>query len=155
MSGTEANCKYYAVRPGINASCMHARRPCMVMFNDQVMASSRSWILQTIQSTLSDLDDIIRNGSAVSLPQAEWRVELIYRDLIAKEISGELDVDKRTTLPFISEAYSRLRQLVQNTEVVSPSHPLQLLDGSVGRPCFTIAYNQLEALISRCPKLLR
>ena len=60
------------------------------------------------------------------------------------------------TLPFITEAYFRLRQLVQNTKVASPSHPLQLIEGPVGRPYFTIPYNQLEALvISLCPKLLK
>ena len=57
------------------------------------MASSRGWILQTLQSTISELDNIA-GTPAVSLSFAEsleYRIELVYRDMIAKEASGELD----------------------------------------------------------------
>ena len=56
------------------------------------MASSGTWILQTIHSIISELDSI-REDSVVSHQCAEaleWRTELIYRDMIAKEVSGEL-----------------------------------------------------------------
>ena len=55
------------------------------------MASSRGWILQ---STISELDNIA-GTPAVSLSFAEsleYRIELVYRDMIAKEASGELDL---------------------------------------------------------------
>ena len=75
---------------------------------------SRSWILQTIQSTISELDTITED-SVVALQRAEaleWRVELVYRDLIAKEVSPELGPEEVETLPFVAEAYSKLRRLV-------------------------------------------
>ena len=117
------------------------------------MASTRSWVLQTIQSTISDLDGMTEN-SVVSIHRAEaleWRIELVYRDLIAKEMSGELEFAEQRALSLIAEAYSRLRQFVQSIELLSPSleiQPMQFLDGSVGRPRFHISFNQLETLIS-------
>ena len=115
-----------------------------------IMASTRSWVLQTIQSTISDLDGMTED-SVVSIHRAEaleWRIELVYRDLIAKEMSGELEFAEQRALSLISEAYSRLRQFVQSIELLSPSLELQFLDGSVGRPRFHISFNQLETLIS-------
>ena len=118
-----------------------------------IMASTRSWVLQTIQSTISDLDGMTED-SVVSIHRAEaleWRIELVYRDLIAKEMSGELEFAEQRALSLISEAYSRLRQFVQSIELLSPSlelQPMQFLDGSVGRPRFHISFNQLETLIS-------
>ena len=80
------------------------------------MASTRSWVLQTIQSTISDLDGMTED-SVVSIHRAEaleWRIELVCRDLIAKEMSGELEFAEQRALSLISEAYSRLRQFVLN-----------------------------------------
>lgn len=103
-------------------------------------------------SVVSDIDDITTE-SALSLDRAqslEWRVELVYRDLIAREISGELEIAERQALPFIGQAFYHLRELVQNMELLPPptTQPVQVSDGSVGRPYYDISYHQLETLIS-------
>ena len=55
------------------------------------MASSRTWILQAIQSTVSDIDSVgdHNNFSMDRAKALEWRVELVYRDLVAKEVAEE------------------------------------------------------------------
>ena len=109
------------------------------------MTSSRSWIVQTLQSTLDDLNGI-GDGSVVSVHQAEaleWKVELVYRDMLAKELSGELDTQEQRALPLITEIYSLFRDIVQSIELLSPCQAPQLLDGSVGRPRFSISSSQL------------
>lgn len=115
------------------------------------MTASRSWVLQTLQGTLVDLDRVISDSSTVSLHQAEsleWKVELVYRDLLAKDLSGELSMEEQGVLPLIAATYSAFRQVVESIEVVSSSQPPQVLDGCVGRPRFSISYNQLETLIN-------
>ena len=79
----------------------------------------------------------------------EWRIELVYRDLIAKEVAGELVSEEQEVLPIIAEAYLHLRELVQSIELLPPpgSQPFQVIDG-VGRPSYHISYHQLDALIS-------
>jgi hypothetical protein len=116
------------------------------------MASSTTWILQAIQSTIADIDSISYD-STVSVERAgalEWRVETVLRDLIAKEVSGELEIEEQEALPLITEAYSHLRELVQSVELLPPQRvqPVQLLDGLVGRPRFQISYHQLHTLIT-------
>ena len=72
------------------------------------MASSRTWVLQAMQSVVSDIDDITTE-SAPYLDQAqslEWRVELVYWDLTAREISGELEIAERQALPFITRCFT-------------------------------------------------
>lgn len=115
------------------------------------MASSRVWILQTIQSTISELD-CVRDDFVISLQWAEAlerRIELVYRDMIAKEVSGELDSEEQEALPLIARAYSHLREFVERIELCSPQtvQPIQCLDGSVGRPRYEISFHQLETLI--------
>lgn len=115
------------------------------------MAHSQ-WILQAIHSTISDIGSVIIDSN-ISFDRAEsleWRVELVYRDLVAKEVCGELEIEEQEALPHIARAYSHLRELVQSIESLS-SHrvqPMQLLDGSVGRPRYHISYYQLNTLIS-------
>ena len=57
------------------------------------MASSRTWILQTIHSTISDINSVGDHNN-LSIDRAKvlkWLVELVYRDLVAKEVAGELE----------------------------------------------------------------
>ena len=51
----------------------------------------------------------------------EFRVELVYRDLLVKEVSGELESGEQEALPLIAEAYYHLSQLVQSMESLEPS----------------------------------
>lgn len=116
------------------------------------MACSRIWMLQALHSTISDIDSV-GDHSTLSLDHAkalEWQVELVYRELVAKEVSGDLASEEQEVLPLIAEAYLHLRELVENIELLPPpiAQPVQLLDGSVGRPSYHIPYHQLDMLIS-------
>ena len=109
-------------------------------------------MLQAIQSTISDIDSV-GDHSTLSIDRAkalEWRVELVYRDLVAKEVAGELDSEEQEALPLIADAYLHLRELVQSIELLPPpgAQPVHVLDGSVGRPSYHIPYHQLHSLIS-------
>ena len=49
--------------------------------------------------TVSDIDSV-EDHSTFSIDRAkalEWRVELVYRDLIAKEVAGEFGIRGTTT----------------------------------------------------------
>ena len=74
-------------------------------------------------------------------------MELVYRDLLVKEVSGELESGEQEALPLIAEAYYHLSQLVQSMESLEPSRvqPPRLLDG---RPRYNVSYHQLDALVS-------
>ena len=116
---------------------------------DPLEISSRSWILQTIQATISELDSMtdISTVSPECVGVLECRIELVYRDFIAKEVCGELNDGQREAMSLITKMYAKLREFVENTEVLS-SQPVQLLDDSVRRPRYQISYRQLEMLIS-------
>ena len=116
-----------------------------------VMASSRSWTVQTLQSVISEIDSIGRYGS-ISIQRAEsieWRVELVYRDLVVKDVYGVLEQEETECLQLVAQAYSHLQQLIESLQCVQPQEqqPLLILDGSVGRPHYNIPYHQLERLI--------
>ena len=103
-------------------------------------------MLQAIQSTLSDIDSV-GDYSTLSIDRAkalEWRLELVYRDLI------ELASEEQEALPLIAEAYLHLQELVLSIELLPPprAQPVQLLDRSVGRPAYDIPHHQLDSLIS-------
>lgn len=110
---------------------------------------ARSWIMQTLTSVLADIESL--GEESVSLQQAEaleWRVELVYRDLLGKEACGEIEQEEREVLPLLAHAYARIRRLVERTELVpTPFEAHILLDGSLGRPRFSIPRNQLEHLV--------
>ena len=64
-----------------------------------------------LQATISDIDSV-GDHSTLSIDRAkalEWRVELVYRDLVAKEVAGELDSEEQEALPLIADAYLHLR----------------------------------------------
>lgn len=108
-------------------------------------------MLQSIQSTISELDSV-GEDSLVSIQYAEaleMRIELVYRDMVAKEVAGEMDLAEREALPLIAGAYSQLREFVESIQALPGyiSQPIQFLSGSVGRPRYEIPYHQLETLI--------
>ena len=106
---------------------------------------ARSWIMQTLTSVLADIESL--GEESVSLQQAEaleWRVELVYRDLLGKEACGEIEQEEREVLSLLAHAYAQIRHLVERTELVpTPFVAHILLDGSLGRPHFSIPRNHL------------
>ena len=94
------------------------------------MGCSRKWMLQAIQSTISDIDSIttLSTDHANAL---KWRVELVYRDFISKEVAGEVAPEEQEALPLIADAYLHLRELTQSIELLPPpsAQPVQVLDG--------------------------
>ena len=108
-------------------------------------------MLQAIQSTISDIDSV-GDPTAMSVDSAkalEWWIKLVYRDLIAKEVAGELVSEEQEVLPIIVEAYLHLRELVQSIKLLLPprAQPFQVIHG-VRRLPYHISYHQLDALIS-------
>ena len=78
------------------------------------------WMLQAIYCTIPDIDSV-GYQTTLSTDRAkalEWRVELVYRDLIAKEVTGELAPKEQEALPFIANAYLHLWELVQSIELL-------------------------------------
>ena len=114
------------------------------------MASSKTWMLQAIQSTIDSVGDHLSTLSIDRAEALEWRVELVYRDIVAKEVAGELAPEEREAQSHIADAYLHLWELVQSIELLPPpgARPVQVLDGSVGRPSYHIPYHQLDSLIS-------
>ena len=113
---------------------------------------TRSWIRETLVSIVADLGSL-GDSEVVSLDQADvyqWRVELVYRELLAREVVGGLDNGEREALPIVAEAYSRMVQVLEDCELAVPesSQALVILDGHVGRPRFNIPFRQLEHLVS-------
>ena len=75
------------------------------------------------------------------------RIELVYSDTVTKETSGVLNIQEQCALPLIARAYSNLKQVVETLELLPPqtAQPVQFIDGSVGRPSYSIS---LETFIS-------
>ena len=74
-----------------------------------------SWIAQNLRAIIANLTDEC-SGSGISLDAAEgykWRIELMYRDFLAKEcLNGELHSSERIVLGYLSEAHKEMCQYV-------------------------------------------
>ena len=73
---------------------------------------TNSCICQTLRSIVADLGsladlDVVTNDEADAL---EVRVELVYRDLLAKEACEELSDGEKEALQLVVEAYLKIRQ---------------------------------------------
>ena len=115
-----------------------------------------SWIAQSLRAIIADLTDECC-GSGITLEAVEgykWRIELMYRDYLAKEcLNGVLHCSERTVLEYLAGAYKEMclyvdSLLIRREETVFPAQqvPLQLA-GSVGRPAFAISNHQLQYLL--------
>lgn len=107
-----------------------------------------AWICETLRSVICDLNSN-EWDSLDELDAYLWRVELVYRELLAREASGEvLSNQESEALVLIAEAYTNLNELCDSsmgaTQVLQAS---LLLDGSVGRPRFVIPSHQMEFLV--------
>ena len=72
-----------------------------------------------------------------------WQIEMIYRELLAKEVSGELQTFEEAILPFVSEAYGHSVRAVEVLEADNCGFLSGLVvplvcSGRVGRPSFYI-----------------
>ena len=72
---------------------------------------TNSCICKILRSIVADLGslaylDVGTNDEADAL---EVRVELVYRDLLAKEACEELSDGEKEALPLVAEAYSKIR----------------------------------------------
>ena len=109
-------------------------------------------MVQTLESVISEIGSIGRHGS-ISIQRAEsieWRVELVYRDLVVKDVYGALEQEAAKCLQLVAEAYSHHRQLIESIHCIQPQgqQPLLILDGLVGRHSMIfLTTNKLERLI--------
>ena len=67
-------------------------------------------------SSLADLDMVSSDESDA----LEVRVELAYRDLLAKEVCEDLSDGEKEALPLVTEAYSKIRQVVESSILAPP-----------------------------------
>lgn len=81
-----------------------------------------------------------------------WRIEMIYRELLAKEVSGELENFEEAILPFVSEAYGHSVRAIELLETDNCGFLSGLVvplvcSGSVGRPSFHIPQRVIAHLL--------
>lgn len=117
---------------------------------------SRNWIKQTLQVVVADLDEEVSDSiTLVAAEDYKWRVEIIYRYLLAQELVGGLDNQEKEALDYVAQAYAcighevdRLAAFGNQALSASPAQASTVLSGAVGRPSFHISPTQLEFLIN-------
>ena len=108
-----------------------------------------NWILQSLRALLSDLDGS-GNYTYEVVDGYKWRIEMIYRDLLATELISGLEGSENEVLGFLAQAYSAISHLLEDppqSECPLMNTAQQVLDGTVGRPYFQIPLSQLKYLI--------
>lgn len=101
---------------------------------------------------MADLTDEC-SGSGISLDIAEgyrWIIEMMYRDLLAKELVGGLSPEETGALTYLAQAYQAISEFVDSLQcsVTSlPTHAQMVRTGTVGPPSFDIPQHQLQYLI--------
>lgn len=112
------------------------------------MASTGTWIVQALRALVSDLD----GQRSVTLEEAEaykWRIEMIYRDLLAKDTLDVLSAGETEALTFIGQAHGNFSRVFDAVAKSQPTHteaPI-VMTGTVGRPAYDIPLVQLEYLV--------
>ena len=112
------------------------------------------WVVQSLRAIVSDLsDESLYDVMTFEAAEGyQWRIEMIYRDLLAKEIvHGSLGRSDKEALECLSEAYSGLSVFIDMphsplNETNSHLAPI-IATGAIGRPRFEIACGQLQCLI--------
>ena len=123
---------------------------------NSVMSVSDSWIVQNLRAIIADLSDE-STFTEITYDVAEgyrWRIELMYRDLLAKELlyGGDLCGGDSEALGYLAQAYATMCQFIDSLmvhypAVMSQSSTQLLITGGVGRPLFEIPHGQLQFLI--------
>lgn len=107
-----------------------------------------TWVNQTLRSIVTDSSSLDDNKPSLDqLDAYYWRVELVYRELLVKEASGQLQEGSMEVLRLIEEAYRLIGKEMESYQSM-PSVASVILDGSVGRPRFAIPHHQVEYLIN-------
>ena len=77
------------------------------------MAAS-DWIVQSLTSILADFSDGYGDTNSLDIADGyKWRIELMYTDLLAKEILYGLD-DREGALGYLSQAYLAISAFVDS-----------------------------------------
>ena len=109
-----------------------------------------------VERNLATLNQDLAAGVEISLTVADsyrWRLEIIYRDILAREILDVLNEAEEETLSLISQAYACILRCVERLEKQNRSdliHQFQaetLGTGEPGRPSFNIPYNIIQYLL--------
>ena len=102
---------------------------------------------------MADLTDEC-SVSSITLEVAEgykWRIEMMYRDLLAKELVGELSNQESGALTYLAQAYQAISGFVVSLQgsaaCVLPTQAQIVRSGTVGPPSFDIPQHQLQYLI--------
>lgn len=117
--------------------------------------TSRSWTRQALQAVIADLEgESMGNITLATAEDYKWRIEMIYRNLLAEDVLSGLHDQERIPLQLVAQAYAIISNYVDiqtafgnwNVEM-SPAQACLVLDGAVGRPSFQIPPSQLQFLI--------
>lgn len=117
-----------------------------------------TWVKQSLRAIVSDM--ALYDGRDMGdiplqiVDSFSWRIESVYRELLATEAHGELNtVHEREILTFVENAYYCIQQFQEQAERcgrLMDEHSIAsqvICDGSVGRPAFFIPYAVLEHLL--------
>lgn len=117
------------------------------------MAMTSNWMVQSLRSILSDFNNGHNTINSLDVADGyKWRIELIYRDLLAKQILYGLDDCEEEALAHLGLAYLSISTFIDSLSSsclpTSAAFPAQIiLRGNVGRPLFDISFRQLEYLL--------
>ena len=122
------------------------------------MEQELQWIVQNLRAIIADLNDECSVGTGITLDTVEgykWRVELIYREMLAKEIvSGQLLDAEKNALDCFAKAFEAINYLVDtlmscpgSMGIIAAKQAPVILTGAVGRPAFEISIHQLQYLV--------
>lgn len=112
-----------------------------------------SWIVQGLRAVAADLQQS-GDWNSISYEAADgyrWRIELMYRELLALELVSDLQDHEREALGYLAQAYQKISQFVDSMSPSDvgdrPFQALVVLRGNLGRPSFEIPLSQLKYLI--------
>ena len=85
----------------------------------------------------------------------KWRVEMIYRNLLAEELVSGMNGPQKDVLEYVALFYASIGRVIDRlttfggqSDVISSTQALLVFDDTVGRPSFQISPIQLEFLIN-------
>jgi hypothetical protein len=110
------------------------------------------WCLRTLHRVVGDLSQFEdRRGLERGILDS-WQIqlELVYRDLVAAELLGQLNGTPSSAIDLVRRALVTVEsELDDGNEQQSGYHAQIVRDGSVGRPQFDIPRNQLAYFLEK------
>ena len=123
-----------------------------------------SWICQNTRALLADISEATCTPLCADVVEGyKWRIEIIYRELLAKELVGELNDREKDISHLIGEAYTEISQAVDHYVRLdhrpAEHQPTTTSNGAVGRPRFELSHDQVQywsvgSLSHKLPNLL-